>query len=91
MLLSIILTVQLAVPAWAADGAAEHETVASAVESGTCGENLTWKIEDGVLTISGTGAMTGYPPSQSPWAAAKIKSVVIESGVTSIGNNAFSN
>ena len=90
MLLSIILTVQLAVPAWAADGAAEHETVASAVESGTCGENLTWKIEDGVLTISGTGAMTGYPPSQSPWAAAKIKSVVIESGVTSIGSHAFS-
>ena len=58
--------------------------------SGTCGENLTWKIEDGVLTISGTGAMTGYPPSQSPWAAAKIKSVVIESGVTSIGSHAFS-
>ena len=57
--------------------------------SGTCGENLTWKIEDGVLTISGTGAMTGYPPSQSPWAAAKIKSVVIESGVTSIGDFAF--
>ena len=90
MLLSIILTVQLAVPAWAADGGAEHETVASAVESGTCGENLTWKIEDGVLTISGTGAMTGYPPSQSPWAAAKIRSVVIESGVTSIGSHAFS-
>ena len=58
--------------------------------SGACGENLTWKIEDGVLTISGTGAMTGYPPSQSPWAAAKIKSVVIESGVTSIGSHAFS-
>ena len=58
--------------------------------SGTCGENLTWKIEDGVLTISGTGAMTGYPPSQSPWAAAKIRSVVIESGVTSIGSHAFS-
>ena len=60
--------------------------------SGTCGENLTWKIEDGVLIISGTGAMTDYSPIQGPqlpWAAAKIKSVVIESGVTSIGDFAF--
>ena len=60
--------------------------------SGTCGENLTWKIEDGVLTISGTGAMTDYSPIQGPqlpWAAAKIKSVVIESSVTSIGDFAF--
>ena len=93
MLLSIILTVQLAVPAWAADGGAEHETVASAVESGTCGDNLTWTLDGGVLVISGTGAMTLYSSSQSTWAAAKMKirSVVIESGVTSIGYSAFSN
>ena len=25
--------------------------------SGTCGDNLTWKLESGVLTISGTGGM----------------------------------
>ena len=93
MLLSIVLTVQLAVPAWAADGGAEHETVASAVESGTCGDNLTWTLDGGVLVISGTGAMTLYSSSQSTWAAAKMKirSVVIESGVTSIGYSAFSN
>ena len=90
MLLSIVLTVQLAVPAWAADGGAEHETVASAVESGTCGDNLTWTLDGGVLVISGTGAMTLYSSSQSTWAAAKIRSVVIESGVTSIGYSAFS-
>ena len=29
-------------------------------ESGTCGENLTWDLTDGVLTISGTGAMNDY-------------------------------
>ena len=93
MLLSIVLTVQLAVPAWAADGGAEQpETVASAVESGTCGDNLTWTLDGGVLVISGTGAMTLYSSSQSTWAAAKMKirSVVIESGVTSIGYSAFS-
>ena len=59
--------------------------------SGTCGENLTWKIEDGVLTISGTGAMTDYSwcrDPATPWGV-PFKSVVIESGVTSIGNSAF--
>ncbi len=28
--------------------------------SGTCGDNLTWTLEDGVLTISGTGDMKDY-------------------------------
>ena len=32
--------------------------VASAATSGTCGENVTWTLdEDGTLTISGTGDM----------------------------------
>lgn len=65
--------------------------------SGSCGENLTWTLQlDGTLTISGTGAMTDFGPSYAenvsvPWAGnrADIKTVVIEEGVTSIGNNAF--
>ncbi len=28
--------------------------------SGTCGENLTWTLESGVLTIRGTGGMWNY-------------------------------
>ncbi len=92
MLLSIILTVQLAVPAWAADGGAEQpETVASTVKSGMCGDNLTWTLnDDGVLAISGTGVIkdsafdsTGKQP--------EIKTAIIGDGVTSIGNNAFFN
>lgn len=65
--------------------------------SGTCGENLTWTLDsEGVLTISGTGAMTNYvPPSGSalpntPWRQSGVKSIVIEPGVTSIGDYAFS-
>ena len=27
--------------------------------SGTCGENVTWTLEGGVLTISGSGEMEG--------------------------------
>ncbi|MBP5476099.1 MAG: leucine-rich repeat domain-containing protein [Paludibacteraceae bacterium] len=60
--------------------------------SGTCGENVTWKFEDGVLTISGTGDMPDYGFTDPiPWSSfeSSIKSVVIEEGVTHIGNYAF--
>ena len=66
--------------------------ITKAVEtSGVCGENLTWKIENGVLTISGTGAMTDYDEDNAPWKIfqSEITSIVITSGATSIGNLAF--
>ena len=62
-----------------------------AESSGTCGENLTWTLSDeGVLTISGTGAMTDYS-SSAPWYSSRssITSVIISDGVTSIGYGAF--
>ena len=58
-------------------------------------DNLTWKLyEDGTLNISGTGAMKNYnyfEGNQSPASQKKdsVKKVVIEDGVTSIGNEAF--
>ena len=70
------------------------------VDSGTCGaegnngDNLTWTLDnEGVLTISGTGAMENWNRQNeiySPWYEnEKIKSIVIENGVTSIGQSAF--
>ena len=59
--------------------------------SGTCGENLTWELnlETGTLTISGTGKMADYS-NNNPWYSNdNIKSVIIEDGITSIGNDAF--
>ena len=58
--------------------------------------NLTWKLDaDGTLTISGTGAMKDYDYYNNPSPASQkkdsVKKVVIEDGVTSIGNDAFSN
>ena len=65
------------------------------VASGTCGTNLTWRLdENGTLTISGTGAMTDYSYAVgNNWngQASRIKSVVVGSGVTSIGQWAFYN
>ncbi len=62
-------------------------------ESGTCGDNITWNLdENGTLTISGSGMMAGYDSgSSAPWSgyADRIKSVEIEKGITSIGTRAF--
>ena len=64
---------------------------AEEVASGTCGDNLTWMLEDGVLTISGTGEMEDYTSGGAPWYEdrASIASLNIEDGVTSIGQYAF--
>ena len=62
-----------------------------AATSGTCGDNLTWTLDDnGTLTISGSGAMANYSEeSFVPWRGRSVKTVVIESSVTSIGDRAF--
>ena len=61
--------------------------------SGKCGDNLTWTLDsNGTLTISGTGKMTNYDDSyDSPWYSSRnsIKKIIINSGVTSIGDYAF--
>ena len=60
--------------------------------NGSCGTDATWTFEDGVLTISGTGAMTDdSDASPAPWNNYKdsIQKVVIASGITQIGANAF--
>ena len=61
-------------------------------ESGTCGDNLTWDLTNGVLTISGTGDMTNfYGDGNTPWYSSRslITEVSIGNGVTSIGACAF--
>ena len=59
--------------------------------SGSCGENVTWNLENGTLTISGTGDMKDYFAAvvNPPYIALTFDTVVIEDGVTSIGNAAF--
>ena len=60
--------------------------------SGTCGNNLIFNIESSILTISGTGDMYSYTlENMAPWSdsMSNIGSIIIESGVTSIGDLAF--
>ena len=60
--------------------------------SGTCGQNATWSLNKGVLTISGSGAMTDYGSSKDiPWYNEKdnITKVVVESGITWLDQESF--
>lgn len=50
---------------------------------------ITHTIENGVLTIAGTGAMPNYAKGGAPWYGQSFTTVVIEAGVTSIGEYAF--
>ena len=65
------------------------------MERGTCGKNLTWTLDNETLTISGIGAMKNslfYVKELHPqWLnySRTIEKVVIEYGITSIGNAAF--
>lgn len=77
-------------------GAGVEAQAAQVLQSGACGEALTWTLDDaGTLTISGNGAMydwsSAYEAQEVPWSAYKdqIFHVVIEEGVTSIGASAF--
>ena len=61
--------------------------------SGECGKDVTWTLDkSGRLSISGSGAMKNYTAkSEVPWYQYidRIQSVVIEDGVTTIGDYAF--
>lgn len=68
------------------------EENATVLYSGTCGEALTWTLdESGILVISGTGDMYDYVSSDPPFYKyrSSVKILIVGEGVTSIGQNAF--
>ena len=82
-------------------GSAGMNYVQAAVYNGGCGAvgnevNVTWAVntETGVLSISGTGAMAdydGFNNKKAPWDGwhTYITSIVVNNGVTRIGNWSF--
>lgn len=81
------------------------EVNAASAKSGYCGaedteKNVTWNYKNGVLTISGEGAMEDYRKVvdgktiwfDQPWKPVikKIKEIKIEEGITYIGSDTFS-
>lgn len=64
----------------------------SAAEGGSCGDGLTWTLNAGTLTISGTGDMTDYKDRMpAPWHEFREDVIRLEIAptVTSIGSFAF--
>ena len=63
----------------------------ASISSGQCGDNLYWKYEGHMLTISGTGNMYDYNENDMPWLLFRDTTdvVILERGITGIGNNAF--
>lgn len=61
-------------------------------ESGSCGKGVSWKLNNGVLTISGKGKMNHFSDNNwAPWyeLRTEIVEVRVSKGVTNIGNAAF--
>ena len=80
--LSAVMLASMSVPLQAATPA-----------SGNCGSEATWTLDSaGVLTISGTGKIKSFSSTTTPWYYQRndITKVVIESGITGIGDYAFS-
>ena len=74
---------------------ADEPSAQSDLPGGSCGDSATWTFDEstGLLTISGSGAMYDYEfsPDVAPWPGYSVKKVVIEPGITRIGNYAFVN
>ncbi len=72
----------------------------AAEHTGNCGENITWTLRGGTLTLTGSGAMPDYGYNadldewcDSPWSDEGLESyihhVIIGSGITHLGSAAF--
>ena len=95
MVLILVLTLVLSVGSMSA----AEPTIVDSRNCGKDGSNVTWTLDSaGLLAISGTGEMADYESktdsasgeeiTTAPWGN-QAKTVVIEDGVTGIGNAAF--
>lgn len=71
----------------------ETSIVVPIVQEGVCGKNVTFTLsQDGVLTLRGTGSTYDYhSQALPPWENYKylISTIVVEEGVTRLGNQLF--
>lgn len=90
-LLSILLAIVMVFTLVPISGIRIHAS--TVVDSGTCGVDASWSLSyNGIITISGTGAMQDYEAyNDMPWYKYKdsILSVVIEDGITRTGKMSF--
>ena len=97
LLLSLIMTLSVfSIVPFTANADEKSVTETGYGETSGATGDCTWTLDDnGVLTISGNGKMGYYSPmytvaTTAPWVTYSFNTVVIETGVTSIGEWAFS-
>ena len=88
VLLSALLIVSAFTFAPLTVSAADNAAQSVGASSGTTGDCIWTLDDDGVLTISGNGAMEDYSSYTGPWGR-NITELIIENGVTSIGKYSF--
>ena len=71
-------------------GAVSASVTVHAAPAGDCGDDVEWLLDEktGTLTVSGTGDMYDYWGG-APWNGYDVINVVVEEGVSSIGDFAF--
>lgn len=80
-LLAVLLVLSTVLPA-----SAESSDTAS----GSCGDTITWHLENGTLTLSGTGTLKygiEAPPYEQYWN--QIRHLVVEEGITALDRCCF--
>ena len=66
-------------------GAEDVQSMEAGTNSGKCGKSASFTLENGVLTISGSGTCT-----EGNWDKKSVKKIIIKSGITGIYRNTFS-
>jgi len=68
------------------------QTAMLAAQSGSLGENVSWNLSGGTLTVSGNGPIPNATGAGHPWSRYEktITRIIIENGITAIGNSSFS-
>lgn len=61
------------------------------LETGKCGNDVSYVLENGILQITGSGPMTNYSLLEQEWdkCNSDVSSIIIENGVTTIGSYSF--
>lgn len=93
-LLAAVISLCLVLSAFPAFTAFAAEDIPSMGNCGKNGDNVSYVYQDGTLTIAGTGEMADYEKytdNETPYEDIKrfVKTVVVQAGVTRIGNYAF--
>ena len=87
LLLAACMLLSLGMPGVRAAEPRRHSVTITAAPMAEQG--ITWEVNDGLLTISGNGAVPDYAQGEAPWMEEEVFSIIIEDGITALGSNAF--